>query len=156
MDALYLRNYIFKVGVGHGLYKLTAFDRALSMAGVSDYSLIKISSILPPNCLRQNDITLPKGMLLPSAFATIYSDKIGETISSAVAVCIPKNTTDVGVIMEHSSISSKIEAEETAKALAVQAMQDRGIPFSEVISTAVECTVETHEKYCAFATVSLW
>ena len=36
-------------GTGHGLTKLSAFDAALSDAGVENYNLIYLSSVIPPN-----------------------------------------------------------------------------------------------------------
>lgn len=156
MNISSLKNYIMRVGVGCSANKLTAFDRALIMAGVSDYNLIKVSSILPPNCFRQDEITLSKGLLLPSAFSSIYSDKTGDTISAAVAVGIPNNNDDIGVIMEHSAFSSKDKTEKIVRGLVMQAMQDRMIPISEIFSVAVECSVEKVEIYCAFATISMW
>jgi arginine decarboxylase len=156
MSGLLPNNYVLRVGVGHSPNRLAALDRALIAAGVSDYNLIKISSILPPNCSRQNDITLSKGALLPSAFSVIYSDKAGETISSATAIGIPKNSHDVGILMEHSEFSSKVETEEIVRSLALQAMKDRDIPVLEIVSIAVECRVGCSEIYCAFATVSIW
>lgn len=156
MEFSLMKNYILRVGTGNSCNKLNAFDRALISAGVSDYNLIRVSSILPPNCLYQKEITVQKGMLLPSAYAECFSDQIGDTISSAVAVGIPENSNDIGVIMKYSGHASKEEAENTVRKLAVQAMQDRKIDFSEILSVAVQCLVEISEVYCVFATVSMW
>jgi len=151
-----LKNFVLRVGLGYSQNKLNAFDRALVVAGISDYNIIKVSSVLPPNCLRQNGIILSKGSLLPSAFAVTYSNTIGETISAAVAVAIPFNKSDIGVIMEHSSFSNKNRTETMVRLMAEQAMNDRKVAFSEIISTSVEYLVATSDIHCAFATVSMW
>jgi len=156
MRAQSLRNYILRVGIGHSTNELTAFDRALITAGLSDYNLIKVSSILPPRCSLRKEITHPKGLLLPSAFTTICSGKISDTISSAIAVGIPSDSENVGVIMEHSAHSSKDEAEEVVRGFAAQAMQDRKISYSQIVSIAIDCCVKLPEIYCAFASVSMW
>ena len=156
MDNTRFENYIIRTGIGHSPNKLTAFDRALIAARVSDYNLIKISSILPPNCTFNDDVMLSGGALLPSAFCTRYSDKIGETISAAVAIGIPRKNDDFGVIMKHSSLLNKIETEEIVRSLAQQAMYDRRIPLLDIVSASTECLVESSEIYCVFATVSLW
>lgn len=156
MDFISMKNYVLRVGIGNSCNKLNAFDRALIDAGVSDYNLIRVSSILPSNCLYQKKITVQKGMILPSAYATCFSDQIGDTISSAVAVGIPENDDDIGVIMKYSGHVGKEETENIVRKLAIQAMQDREIAFSEISSVAVECFVETSEICCTFATVSMW
>ena len=150
------KNYIIRIGVGRAYHKLGAFDRALVSAGVCDYNLIKVSSILPPECEVQNDIFLAKGALLPSAFASIYSNTLGEIISAAIAIAIPTNKSDIGVIMEHSSCTCKEETEKLVRNFAESAMYDRNISLKKVISRSVQVVVETEEFYCAFATVSMW
>ena len=156
MNKIYLQNYVIRTGTGSGTDKLAAFDRALISAGVSNYNIIKVSSILPPNCKQQSKILLLKGSILPSAFEAIYSNKIGNIISASVGIGIPSNNDNIGVIMKYSSFSKKNESEKFVRELVVQAMQDREIPFSEILSVAVECSVVTDKFYCAFATVSMW
>ena len=150
------KNYIIRIGVGRAYHKLGSFDRAMVSAGVCDYNLIKVSSILPPECKVQNDIFLAKGALLPSAFASIYSNTLGECISAAVAIGIPVNRSDVGVIMEHSSYGCKEKTEKLVRKFAEIAMNDRNIPVKKVVSCSIQVKVETEEFYCAFATVSMW
>lgn len=152
----YPKNYVIRTGIGHASHKLGAFDRALILAGICDYNLIKVSSILPPECEMQNAISLAKGALLPSAFASIYSNTLGECISAAVAIGIPVNKSDVGVIMEHSSYNGKEKTEKLVREFAEIALNDRNIPIEKVVSCSTQIKVETEEFYCAFATVSMW
>lgn len=156
MISMRLDHYTLCSGVGHARGHLNAFDRALSAAGVSDYNLVKISSILPPNCQQEEKILLPKGLLLPTAMATIFSNIIGTRLSAAVAIAIPQNSNDIGVIMEHSAHSAREETEEQARIYAREAMIDRHIKIKDVVSVSSECHVELPEYYCAFASISLW
>lgn len=148
--------FIIRTSIGKCNHRLGAFDDALLQAGVGNYNLIRVSSILPPECSLVDDITLSKGALLPSAFASIFSADVGTTISAAVAVGIPQDPTVNGVIMEYSAIAPKSETEETVRNYARQAMMERGSVIKDVISAAVEVTVASNEIYCAFATVSMW
>lgn len=150
------QNYVIRTGIGHSIQKLSAFDRALISAGVGSYNLIKVSSILPAGCKQKNDITLAEGTLLPSAFATIFSDVMGETISAAVAVAIPSDRARAGVIMKYTSYDGMEATERYVRQLAENAMRDRKIVFEKIISDSVEVKITTDELYCAFATVSMW
>ena len=53
--------YTIVSGKGFGKYALTSFDNALLDAGVGDYNLIKVSSILPARCQYKSSINLEKG-----------------------------------------------------------------------------------------------
>ena len=88
--------------------------------------------------------------------ATKFSDIVGTRLSAAVAIAIPQNSNDIGVIMEHSAHSAKEETEEQVHTYACQAMNDRHIRIKEIISISTECYVELPEYYCAFASASLW
>ena len=156
MNEITLSNYILRVGIGHSISRLNAFDRALIDAGVSDFNLIKVSSVLPPHSYLQSKITLNKGLLLPSAYVSIYSDSIGNVISAAVAIGVPKDGNNIGVIMKYSDFTTKELSEQTARSFAAEALHDRNVDIGEILSISVECKVELSEYYCAFATVSMW
>lgn len=148
--------FIIRTSIGKCNHRLGAFDDALLQAGIGNYNLIKVSSILPPKCSLVKEITLSKGALLPSAFASIFSADVGTTISAAVAVGIPQDPSVNGVVMEYSAIAHKKETEETVRNYAVKAMEARDTAIKEIISTAIEVKVTSNEIYCAFATVSMW
>lgn len=151
-----LNHYTLCSGVGHSVGKHNAFDRALINAGISDYNLVKISSILPPNCTQEQKVLLPKGLLLPTAVAAIFSNDVGTRLSAAIAIGIPQDKNNIGVIMEYSTYFAKQETEELARTYACQAMKDRCIEIKNIVSISSECYVESPEYYCAFASVSLW
>lgn len=148
--------FILRSSIGRSNHRLGAFDDALLEAGIGNYNLIKVSSILPPKCILRKEITLAKGALLPSAYASIFSSDIGTTISAAVAVGIPIDPSSNGVIMEYSAFTSENETEATVRTYVKQAMMARGLAIKEIISVSSEVTVASNEMYCAFATVSMW
>lgn len=149
-------HFTLSVGIGHSESQINAFDRALISAGISDFNLIKISSIIPPNCSQGRMIDPGKGSLLPTAYTCIYSDSLGQKIAASVAVGIPEDRNNIGVIIKHCGYDSKEKVESLARSYAIQAMNDRRIKIGTIISAGIECNIETPECYCCFAAVSLW
>lgn len=145
----------FKVvaGAAEGKSKLTAFDNALLKAGVGNVNLVKVSSILPPDCDFDPDFKLPLGALTPIAYGSIVSDVPGEIISAAVAVGVPAEDT-MGVIMEFSGKCSKEEAEVTIKKMVEEAFEVRKLPLKEIKVCVVDHEVK--QIGCAFAAAPLW
>ena len=44
------RKLFLTKGVGRHKEKLSSFELALRSAGIAEYNLVKVSSIVPPNC----------------------------------------------------------------------------------------------------------
>lgn len=150
----YPKNYYITSGKGSSSYKLVAFDCALLDAGISNYNLLKVSSILPSGCVRKEAIDLKPGSPLLTAYATITSDTTGEHIAAAVAVGIPQNSNDVGVIMEVTGIEAA-SAEKTACNMVKEAMANHGIKIDHIESSSIEGTVESG-YLSLIAAIALW
>ena len=152
--------YFFAAGCSNGFTTLNAFDGALLKAGVGNTNLVRMSSILPPKCIEINPIKLPYGALIPVAYASITSETPEEIISSAVAICFPKDETKPGLIMEFSDKTSQQYAEEKVRKMAEKGMIMRGEEVKEIRSISVENKVEiTDTSWPASATwagVVLW
>jgi arginine decarboxylase len=73
-------------GSAEGHTPLNAFDGALINAGIGDFNVVKVSSIIPPGSSEIQPRELPCGAIVPVAYAFITSDIPGEFISAAVAV----------------------------------------------------------------------
>lgn len=155
-ERLSMQRYTLRTGSGVSTNRITAFDRALIEAGIAQFNLVKISSILPPFCIQESEIKQGKGSLLPTAFSVIYSSSPHDIISASIAIGIPENSEDIGVIMEHSMHESKEITEEIAHSLVEEAMHDRTISLRKIVSLSVECRVVSTEVHCAFAAVSIW
>ncbi|MEM0173960.1 MAG: pyruvoyl-dependent arginine decarboxylase, partial [Sulfolobaceae archaeon] len=76
----------------------SAFDDALFEAGIGNYNLVKVSSILPPNCKPCDTIDLPDGSPLHVAWQSIIV-KPTQTASSGILL-IPALEDAYGLIIE--------------------------------------------------------
>ena len=141
-------------GLGEGNMPLNAFDVALLDAGVGDTNLVRMSSIVPPGCREVTKLNLPKGGLIPIAYASISSDKPGDVISACIAVGIPEDPTEPGVIMEHEDHLPLAQVEATVRQMCIDAFAYRNRKLKEVKSLGVEHTVVKCGS--AFAAAVLW
>jgi arginine decarboxylase len=121
--------FVLVSGTGAAVTELNAFDRALQQAGVGNYNLIRLSSILPPH-VKQTDkkITLPHGDFVPIAYGTV-AIRIPPTnnqvfISAAIAVGVPADATKAGLIMEHTRVSELYGVNEGIMKSAEQKFRD--------------------------------
>jgi arginine decarboxylase len=130
-------------GSSEGYTPLNAFDGALLNADVGDVNLVRLSSILPPRCRRVREPWKHEGgALTPVAYASITSHLPGETIAAAVAVAVPKNPDEPGVVMEYSARGTAESAEKIVRQMAKEAFKIRGRELRQVLSTSVEHRVE--------------
>lgn len=143
-------------GASEGRTRLNAFDNALLNAGVGDTNLLRMSSILPPAAEERSieDLELPKGGLIPLAYASIDSTTPGRYISAAVAVGIPEEPSEPGVIMEFEDHSKLENVEEIARQMVIDAFEHRNRALKEIRSTGIEHRVETCGS--TFAAAVLW
>lgn len=146
------KKFFLTAASAEGETALTAFDGALLKARVGNTNLLKVSSILPPDCQYAPDLQIPPGSLLPIAYGYITSSEQGEIISAAVGVGIKQGS--FGVIMEFSGTCSKKEAEERVTKMVQEAFHIRGLELDEVKVAATEHIVD--KIGCAFAAVPLW
>ncbi len=146
--------YFMTTGQSEGFMPLNAFDGALIDAGVGNTNLVKMSSICPPHAEEICPIKLPQGALVPVAYAYITSTEPGEVISAGVAIAIPEDEEQAGLIMEHAARAGKDEVEQTVRKMAEYGMNIRKKKIKEIKSIAVEHTVS--RCGCAFAAVVLW
>lgn len=147
------KNYFPFAAVAHAETTLNAFDLALAKTDISDYNLIKISSIIPPGACESKP-NLPKGSLLPAAFGAIVSEEQGVFISASVAIGLPEDPEEVGVIMEFSGFVGLKEAERMATKMAREALVSRGSKIKEI--KVFSAGAEVKGPTCAIAGVALW
>ncbi len=141
-------------GAGEGRTLLNAFDQALLNAGVGDTNLVRMSSIVPPGAKQRKSITLPKGGLVPVAYAHIDSEKPGEIISAAIAVALPEDPDLSGVIMEYEAVAPLTEVEKVVRQMAQDAFEYRNRKLGALFSAGVQHTVK--ERGAVFAGAVLW
>ena len=141
-------------GSSEGFSLLNSFDCALLKSGIGDTNLVKMSSILPPKCKRITPIKIPQGSLLPVAYASMSSDVKGEVISSAVAIGIPADSKQAGLIMEYSAKDDQWVVEEKVRTMAQKGMEFRHREIKEIISISASIRITT--VGASFAGVVLW
>ena len=150
-----MQNFYISSGAGTSQYRLVAFDNALHQTGISDYNLLRVSSILPMGSVQQHTVDLEKGSLLPTAYASISSNTQGEKIATAIAVGISKQSDNIGVIMEYEMKGTKDEARNVAEAMVKEAMANRGIDIDEIVSSAIDGVVE-HGYLTLVSAIAMW
>lgn len=148
--------YCLVKGSAEGRTKLNAFDKALLEAGVGDTNLMRMSSIVPPAAaeISVNDLILPKGGLIPLAYATIDGTMPGRMISAAIAVGIPDDEREPGVIMEFEDHASLDNVEAIVKQMVVDAFEYRNRELKEIKTIGIEHKVENCGA--VFAGAVLW
>jgi arginine decarboxylase len=146
--------YFLVSGASDGYTPLNAFDGALVQAGIGNTNIVKMSSIVPPHCQRISPIALPPGALVPAAYAALTSDVPGEIISAGVAVALPEDENQNGLIMEYSAKGERRKIEETVRNMAIEGMKFRGWPIKELKSIGIEYKVK--KVGAALAAVVLW
>lgn len=95
-----------RTGSGSGRTPLSAFDSALQSAGVADFNLVTLSSVIPPGSrLRHVSSTLPGGHgdLLFCVRAEAYAEEVGETAWAGLGWCVDE--TGGGLFVEHHGTS---------------------------------------------------
>ncbi len=148
--------YCLVSGAAEGNTRLNAFDNALLEAGVGDTNLMRMSSICPPRAkeVSRDEIELPGGGLIPLAYAHIDSQTPQMWIASAIAVGIPEDETQPGVIMEFEDHTRLEYVENIVKQMVVDAFEYRKRALKEIKFVGVEHQVTK----CAatFAAAVLW
>jgi len=146
--------YFLVSGASDGYTPLNAFDGALLRAGIGNTNIVKMSSIVPPHCKLVAPIALPPGALVPTAYAAITSDVPGEIISAGIAVALPEDENQNGLIMEYSAKEERAKIEEIVRNMAVEGMKLRGWKIKDLKSIAIEYKVK--KIGAALAAVVLW
>ncbi|MCW1297485.1 MAG: arginine decarboxylase, pyruvoyl-dependent [Candidatus Rehaiarchaeum fermentans] len=110
------KHYFLVKGKGEGISKLVSFEMALRDAGIHPFNLVKVSSIMPPNCIQ---ITKEEGIKLLKEGAIVYtvlavnsSNEKGKTIGAGVGLAIPSDGS-FGYFSEYESENEN--EEETSK-----------------------------------------
>lgn len=155
-EMIYPSHYRISSGRGFSRYKLVAFDNALIDAGISNFNLVRVSSILPSRCTRSKTIDLKQGSPLLTAYATISSNTPGEKIATAVAVGIPENPDDIGIIMEHEEAGTAKHAEATVRKMVEESMNNHRIKYSEIAVSSIDGIVREEGHLSLISAIVLW
>jgi arginine decarboxylase len=142
MIGILPKHFFLTSGSGEASTELNAFDAALLDAKIGDTNLVKMSSILPPLAEEIEPYELPKGSLVPLAYGDRTSSEPGTTISASVAVGIPVNPSDAGLIMECSRVGEPGPCEMAVREMVREGMEViRGVRIREIKSISATLTV---------------
>jgi arginine decarboxylase len=139
-----------RTAAAEGRTLLSAFDAALLEAGVGNFNLIPLSSVIPPD----STVTRGGGRVegghgdrLYCVEAVAYADHPGEVVSAGLGWVIHPEIG--GLFVEHTGGSAESVEEQIRVSLADMA-EARGVDFGEV-STAVVSAHCTGRPVCALA-----
>lgn len=149
------RYYKIVSGRGESIFPLAAFDKALCNAGIGDFNLVKVSSILPANCTYSEKISLDPGSILYAAYATI-TIRSGEKGQTAVSVAIPENNNENGVIFENSLRNCTEDGELIVQSMCQEAMELRNREIKEIKKSS-QCILGMEDMFVsAISAVVMW
>ena len=101
------KKMFFTRGVGKHKNKLESFEFALRDAGIEKFNLVKVSSILPPEC---KIVSRTKGLEDLSAGQIVYcvlaqnsSNEPRRLLATSVGCAIPADRKNYGYLSEHHS-----------------------------------------------------
>ncbi len=103
-DLLVAKRMFFTKGVGVHRQNLQSFEIALRNAGIAQQNLVKVSSILPPQCkivpARQGIKSLRPGAITFCVLAEQRTDEPNRLISAGIGLAVPKKGDHYGYISE--------------------------------------------------------
>ena len=139
-----------RTGSGTARTLLAAFDNALLAAGVANFNLITLSSVIPPHSrVRLVDTTLPGGHgdRLYCVLSAAYADQPGQVASAGLGWST--DATTGGLLVEHHGDSAELLREQIDLSLA-DMNEGRGGGYGNVqqVLASAECV---DRPVCALA-----
>lgn len=99
------KEIFFTKGVGTHKTRLQSFESALRDAGIEKQNLVRVSSILPPNCemisRKQGLARLSPGQITFVVLAEASTDEPKRLVGAGVGLAQPARTEQYGYISEH-------------------------------------------------------
>lgn len=139
-------------GIGSGPTKLSAFDAALNHAGVANYNLIRLSSVIPPKTtIKVHNKTLTKvpGDWGDRLYVVMADARVDTPNAEAWAGIgwVQDKKTGKGLFVEHEGSSKKTVESDIRQSLQAL-MATRNVNFGEIRMKVVGRTCK-HEPVCA-------
>lgn len=146
-------------GTGTGPTKMSAFDAALKAAGVANYNLIRLSSIVPPDSeikIHQGPISVQPGNWGDKLYVVMAEIRVSTPNTEAWAGMgwVQEKGTGRGLFVEHDGANEHTVRRDIKQSL--QAMQAiRNVDFGPIHMQVVGITCK-HEPVCALAVAAFW
>jgi len=131
-------------GIGEGKTKIAAFDKALWDAGIANYNIIRLSSVIPENArinVKKVDLNPDEhGYRLYVVISDSYQERPGKSAVAGLGWAVSRQANGKGVFVEHSgdnvaNVTKYIE--ETVKSMVSYRPERFG-----------EASIKTVEKQC--------
>ena len=110
--------------------ELNAFDLALKDAGIEHCNIVKVSSILPPNCREVERRSLPVGAITYAVLARM-NGSAGSTISAGIARAYEEKN-GYGIVAEAHGYMDEKTAREVLESKVKEMARARGIRIGEI------------------------
>lgn len=143
-------NIELATGIGSGSTKLSAFDSALHHAGVSNYNLLRLSSVIPPKSkIVRKDKVKPTGEWGDRLYVVMAEKRVDTPNREAWAGIgwVQDSKTGKGLFVEHEGNSEKAVRRDIRSSLEAL-MATRNIDFGDIHMEVVGKTC-THMPVCA-------
>ena len=102
----------FTKGVGKHKSSLESFEAALRAAGIAHVNLVRVSSILPPECKiiprKRGLSTLAPGQIIHVVLAESRTNEPNRLCSAGIGLAIPADSSQHGYISEHHGYGLKV------------------------------------------------
>ncbi len=156
-------NITISTGKGQGKTLLSAFDSALYDAGVSNYNLIVLSSIIPPGTMiKQQKYKTPEneyGHKLYIVMSEKRSRESGRYIGAAVGWCQEEDGR--GIFVEHSFIENsedmvKVQLEDEVKKSLSDLCHLRGYSFTPKKMNIKMCVTKVTDMPSSVLVVAIY
>ena len=112
-------------GAGKHMDKLVSFEFALRDAGIAQFNLVKVTSIVPPGCVittRENGLKhLSPGEIVFCVMSENSTNEPNRLIAASIGLAAPEEKDKYGYLLEHDSLDQQAEeAGAYAESLAVE------------------------------------
>ncbi len=142
-------------GIGTGPTKLSAFDAALNHAGIANYNLIRLSSVIPP---KTTIVDQGKEGISPSTMPGEWGDRLYVVMAEQREVqpnaeawagigWVQDKATGKGLFVEHQGESEKAVKNDIEQSLTAL-MATRNVDFGKIKTKVVGKTCK-HQPVCA-------
>ncbi len=101
------KKIFFTKGVGNHFDKLQSFELALRDAGIEKFNLVKVSSIIPPECeeISLSDALklLKPGQIIYTVISKASSNELDKLLSASIGVARLVNNNSYGYLSEYQA-----------------------------------------------------
>lgn len=144
-------------GAGAGRTRLSAFDAALRAAGVADFNLVRLSSVIPPGCevrevAADQQIVGRHGDRLYCVYAEAHAELPHHEAWAGIAWAVRDDGSGAGLFVEHEGPSKEQVSRDLTSSLD-DLIEGRGGGYSPAGRSLASVTCET-EPVCAVVIAS--